>query len=367
MDATVAAPRTRLARPVRDDFRRSPLLVFYELTQACDLVCRHCRACAQVECHQDELTPAQARLLIDQLTEFPVPPMLVLTGGDPLKRPDLDALIAQGVRAGLEVSITPSSTPLLTAAAVGRLQSLGVSRMAISLDGADPATHDANRGVPGSFRRGLEALREARRIGLPTQVNTTLMPSNLDQIDRMAELLAELEIVMWSVFFLVPVGRACDMPRLSAPDCELAFARLWRQSQQQQYVIKTTEAPHYRRYLLQQRTRGSKGAAQPQNYMPMGVNDGKGVMFVSHRGYIQPSGFLPVVCGVFPQDHLVATYQYSPIFQALRDSDRLQGKCRGCEYRHVCGGSRARAYATSESMFAEEPDCLYVPEAASRT
>jgi radical SAM protein with 4Fe4S-binding SPASM domain len=202
--------------------------------------------------------------------------------------------------------------------------------------------------------------------GIATQVNTTLTPRNISQISRMAELLARQDILLWSVFFLVPTGRARWAPRLSANECETAFATLWRESQRQPYRIKTTEAPHYRRYILQQQSRSRlKTRASVdrvwEKKLPLGVNDGNGVMFVSHHGEIYPSGFMPVRCGTFPTDHVVRVYQDSQTFRALRDPRRLEGKCKACEFRNICGGSRARAYAVTGDPFAEEPDCSYIP------
>lgn len=352
-------------RRQRRDFHHSPLLVFYELTQACDLVCIHCRACAQPKQHPGELNTQLSLKLIDQIAEFPAPPMLVLTGGDPLKRRDIFEIIERAVSRGLEVSITPSATPLVTPEAIVQLKAAGVSRMAVSIDGADDASHDKVRGVPGSFQRSLQILKQASAAGLSTQVNTTLTPSNVLHIDRLADLLGELGVSMWSVFFLVPVGRAGAAARLSAEEYESAFAALWRQSQRQPYMIKTTEAPHYRRFAIQHQASKSErsGDSLASAFVPMGVNDGKGVMFVSHVGMIHPSGFLPIVCGLFPVSHVVRTYQESPVFRALRDANRLHGKCGACEFRQICGGSRARAYAVTGNLFAAEPDCSYIPAA----
>ncbi len=350
----------------RKSFDHSPMLVFYELTQACDLVCQHCRACAQSRSDPAELTTADSKRLIEQLTEFPEPPMLILTGGDPLKRRDIFELVEYAVACGLQVSITPSATPLVTREAIRQLRDAGISRMAISIDGADAVTHDANRGVVGSFERSLEILRDARELGVETQINTTLTPANFDQIESMAECFAQFDIALWSLFFLIPVGRAGQMPRLSADQCELAFERLWQQAKVQPYMIKTTEAPHYRRYAIQhQLPKTGQADARPRAFIPAGVNDGKGVMFVSHTGTIHPTGFLPVVCGLFPLQSVVQVYQDSPIFKSLRDADQLEGKCGECEFRNVCGGSRARAYAVTGNMFAEEPDCSYQPMAQS--
>jgi radical SAM protein with 4Fe4S-binding SPASM domain len=332
------------------------MLVFYEVTQACDLVCQHCRACAQSQRHPFELGTDESKRLIGQLAEFPEPPMLVLTGGDPLKRSDIFELIEHAVECGLQVSITPSATPLVTRGAIQRLRDAGIARMAISIDGADAETHDANRGVSGSFARSLEILNEARSLNVQTQINTTLTPKNVDQIETMADRFADLGITLWSVFFLVPVGRAGAMERLDGEACERAFERLWAQSRCQPYLIKTTEAPHYRRYSLQQQG----------PFLAAGVNDGKGVMFVSHTGTIHPSGFLPIICGMYPQQHVVSVYQNSPLFRRLRDANQLQGKCGECEFRQVCGGSRARAYAVTGNLMSQEPDCLYVPQRMSR-
>jgi radical SAM protein with 4Fe4S-binding SPASM domain len=303
--------------------------------------------------------------LVDQLSTFPTPPMLVLTGGDPLKRADIFQIIEHAARSGLDVSITPSATPLVTASAIRRLHDAGISRMAISIDGADAATHDATRGVAGSFDRSLQILTEAHSVGIPLQINTTLTLANVGQIEHMAELFARHNIAMWSVFFLVPVGRALYLPRLNAEACESAFAALWREAQRQPFAIKTTEAPHYRRFVIQHRLpKASRSAdATPEKYAPLGVNDGKGVMFIGHTGLVHPSGFLPIVCGAYPLENVVRIYQDSPIFRALRDANRLEGKCLECEFRHVCGGSRARTFAVTGNLFAQEPDCAYVPSA----
>lgn len=358
-------PRSKLARNFRGrEFHRSPMLVFYEVTQACGLVCKHCRACAQNDAHPAELSTSESLQLLDQLAEFPEPPMLVLTGGDPLCRTDIYQLIEHATDIGLEVSITPSATPLVTHEAIDRLHSAGVHRMAISIDGADAVTHDAVRGVAGSFDRSLEILQYARSQGLPTQVNTTITPGNFGQIDAMAQLFSDLDIVLWSVFFLVPVGRAGTASRLSPEDYERAFDTLWRHSQRQPYLIKTTEAPHYRRFSLKQERLTGSTPVRPTPFRASGINDGKGVLFVSHTGMIHPSGFMPIVCGIFPFQHVVNVYQDSPILRGLRDANRLEGKCRLCEYRTICGGSRARSYALTDNPFAEEPDCAYIPPAA---
>jgi radical SAM protein len=352
----------------RQDLGHSPFVVFYEVTQACDLVCLHCRACAQTRPQPNELSTTDALQLLDQLRQFPKPPMVVLTGGDPLKRPDIFEIVEYGSRRGLKMSITPSATPLVTLEALRRLRDAGLVRVAVSLDAADEGTHDAFRGVAGSYRRTFEIMLAAQSLGLPVQVNTTVTPANFRQIDDMADLLAAHEIVLWSVFFLVPVGRGNALPRLAPADYEWAFERLWQNAQRQTYPIKTTEAPHYRRFVMlhDNPLLNSEDETQrrPAANWTLGINDGKGVMFVGHNGVVYPSGFLPILCGQFPRQHVVDIYQHSPLMQALRDAGRLEGKCHRCEFRKVCGGSRARAYAVTGNPFAEEPDCVYQPSAA---
>jgi len=349
------------------DFNKGPLMFYYEVTQACDLLCQHCRASAQPLADPRELHHAQSCALLDQVATFPQPPVVVFTGGDPLKRPDLFDLIRHSRRLGLTIALTPSATPLATREALQQAKSAGVSCLGVSLDGADSATHDAFRGWQGSFDRTFAMLADARDLDLPVQVNTTITRRNVHQIDAMADLVSEQAIMMWSVFFLVPVGRGALEQRIAPPEYEVVFEKLLRQSRRQPYGIKTTEAPHYRRYVLE---RGLDPMAEPvgpnrrpsrPRRAPLGVGDGKGVMFVGHTGEIYPAGFLPLCCGRFPEDSVVDVYQRHPTFLSLRDPDQFGGKCGICEYRDICGGSRARAYAVSGDPLAEEPDCLHQP------
>jgi radical SAM protein len=352
------------------EFGTSPLMFYYEVTLACDLVCKHCRASAQEQPHPGELSTDQAKALLDQIASFPRRPMLVMTGGDPLKRADLFPLIRHAVAAGLQVALTPSATPLATFEAFAEARASGIRRLGISLDGVDAATHDAFRGWPGSFDRTLEMLANARKLGMAVQLNTSITRRNVHQIDALAELLAGQGIAMWSVFFLVPVGRGAEEQRISPEEYEEVFARLWRHAQHQPYSVKTTEAPHYRRFVLEHGgdpLAGPKGTADGTarrgHRAPLGVGDGKGIMFVSHTGEIYPAGFLPRGCGQFPHDSVIDAYQKHPVFLALRDPDRFKGRCGICEYRQICGGSRARAYAVTGDYLESEPDCVYVPRA----
>ncbi|MCE9615303.1 MAG: TIGR04053 family radical SAM/SPASM domain-containing protein [Lentisphaerae bacterium] len=339
-------------------------MFYYEVTRACDLVCLHCRAEAMTCAAPNELKHAQALALIDQLATFPRKPNLVLTGGDPLKRADIYELIAHAAGKGVSVALTPSATPLATADAFRKARDSGVRRLGISLDGANAATHDSFRGWDGSFAKTLQMLNDARALEMGVQVNTSITRRNFDQIDAMAELLSGYGISMWSVFFLIPVGRGIGQERISPEEYEVAFERLWRHARQKPFAIKTTEAPHYRRYVMQQggnplAGRDASGPRGHHSRAPLGVGDGKGIMFVSNAGEIYPAGFLPLLCGRFPTDSVVDVYQQHPTFRSLRDPNQLKGKCGKCEYRQVCGGSRSRAYAVTGDPLAAEPDCVY--------
>jgi MoaA/NifB/PqqE/SkfB family radical SAM enzyme len=259
--------------------------------------------------------------LIDQLTQFPTPPKLILTGGDPFKRKDIFELVRHAAARFLDVTITLRATRLVTRRAIRRLRCAGISRMAISIDGADARTHDARRRVVGSYYRSLQMLAEARAAGIDTQINTTITSANVAQIDRIADLVAREQVETWSVFFLVPVGRAHGVRRLSADECEAALKRLWRQSQRQPYSIETTAAPRLRRFWMQ--LRASRPTVESRRcYESLNVTDGNGEMVFSHSGLIQLSGFMPLVCEVFPTSHLVRAYQDSPNFRGLRDPTR---------------------------------------------
>jgi AdoMet-dependent heme synthase len=355
------------------DFHRSPFLVIWETTQACDLVCVHCRAEAQPCRDTGELSTGEARALMDRVRSFGQP-LFVLTGGDPFKRPDLLELVRYGSGLGLRMGLTPSATPLVTVEALEALADAGLSRLAISLDGPDASRHDRFRGAPGSFQRSLEILEAARPLGIPTQVNSTVTRETAGDFEEMADLVEGLGISLWSVFFLVPTGRARKEDVATGQVFEEVFHRMYDRSRRVSFDIKSTAAPHYRRVVLQrqvaERRRGARSTPlDPLDSTPglslergRGVNDGNGFVFVSHRGDIFPSGFLPLAAGNVRRDDLVEVYRNHPLFQSLRDPDGLGGKCGVCEYRTVCGGSRARAWALTGDPLAEEPYCVHRPK-----
>lgn len=437
-------------------YAQAPLRVYWEVTRACDLTCLHCRAEAMPEAHPEELSTAEGRALIDQVSRFgPTPPRLVLTGGDPLKRDDLFELIAYAGARGMAVSVAPSATPLLTAEALRRLKDAGVEAISLSLDAADAPGHDAIRGIPGTFDRTRDAAGVAAAIGLPFQVNTLVCARTIDQMPALLDLVQDLGASRWSLFFLVSVGRGELLEPISPQRAEellqwLAARR--SQALSRGLVISTTEAPQLRRVLAEreatavghrggendggrggdgvvgedrtkrthrtdrtyryqqappsrendemigtrttatsQGSHGSHGSYEsypsypslssvapplpPPPHSPAattparhpavahgaGIRDGNGVLFISHRGDICPSGFLELAAGNVRRDDLAAVYRSAPLFTALRDPDAFGGRCGLCPFRWPCGGSRARAYAASGDILGEDPLCAWQP------
>lgn len=354
-----------------EDFGKNPLMFYYEVTQACDLQCRHCRASAQHDPAPDELTHEQSMQLIEQVASFPRRPTICFTGGDPLKRADIFELLSFAVSKGIMTALTPSATPLATFEAFKKAKEAGVSAIGISLDGKDAGTHDAFRGFEGSFAQTMKMLDFAAELNFPVQINTSITKRNFRQVDEIAELLASKGIAMWSVFFLVPVGRGVEEQRIEPEEYRQVFERLWAHAQTKPFSVKTTEAPFYRRFVLEH---GGNPLAAPKSHSrfaasmnrdshtaraPLGITDGRGIMFVSHNGIIFPAGFLPVECGRFPEVSVVETYQNHPIFKQLQNPDLYHGICGTCKDRFVCGGSRARAFAVTGDFLGPEPDCFF--------
>jgi len=364
------------------DFDKAPFLVIWETTQACDLACKHCRAEAQPARHPRELTTPEAKQLLTDIRRFG-PIIFVFSGGDALKRPDIVELTRFGTELGLRMAITPATTPLCTTERLHELHDAGIARLAVSLDGSSPEVHDDFRQVSGSFEHGLRILRTAREVGMSTQVNTVVARHNVDDFKAMAALLDTMGIVFWEVFFLVPVGRAGPNDVVGAETFERVFHELYELSKTVSFDIKATAAPHYNRVVLQrkidERRRGERdesseiltdGVAYSHSDgvgRARGVNDGDGFLFVSHTGDLFPSGFLPLAAGNVRDDDLVDVYRTSPLFTSLRDKSLLKGKCAVCEYKPVCGGSRARAYAVTGDPLAAEPFCAHVPKRWSET
>ncbi|MBF8267966.1 MAG: radical protein [Dehalococcoidia bacterium] len=340
------------------DYSKGPVVLFYEITKACALSCRHCRAHAQPKRHPSELTTQESMALVDEIGRFSPKPILIISGGDPLMRRDLFEVAAYAVSQGVRTSLSPSVTALVTPKNLARVYQAGVRHISFSLDGATPEVHDGFRGVAGAFDRTLGAIGAARDAGLTVQLNTTVSRWNSNQLEALAEVVARSGAVLWDVFFMVPTGRAQAEEVLSAEEHEKVFQWLHHLSRTSTLSVKTTMGQPFRRVMLQQAAKdGVEVDSVPS------ANDGKGICFISHVGEIFPSGFLPLECGNVRTDSLVEVYRTHPVFRALRDPDALKGKCGRCGFRVVCGGCRARAYGFTGDYLEAEPCCAYVEAA----
>jgi radical SAM protein with 4Fe4S-binding SPASM domain len=336
-----------------------PFIVIWEVTRACALACRHCRAEASPRRDPQELTTGEAERFIQQVARTK-PQFFILTGGDPMMRPDIVSLISYASSQGLQVALSPSATPRFVKADLKALKAAGLHRISLSLDGATRQSHDAFRGVSGTWDWTMAAIDNANNAGVGIQLNTTFTRQNIGEFEAFASVLEEIRPAMWSVFQLVPTGRATQADLLNGPELEDLFERLYAFSRRVPFQVKTTEGQHYRRVAWQhwQKQPAESGAASPSL---ANTNDGKGFVFVSHTGEIFPSGFLPIAAGNVRSAELLDVYRDSPLFRALRDPAALKGKCGLCEWNRLCGGSRARAFAMTGDYLAEEPLCIHQP------
>jgi radical SAM protein len=296
-------------------------------------------------------------------------PHLILTGGDPLSRRDIYELIDYANGLGLEVSITPSATPELTNEAIAKLKTHGIQSLGLSLDGSCAAKHDAIRAVPGTFDRTIEAARHCGRLGLPIQVNTLVAQETAYDLPAIYALLCrEFPVMRWSLFMLISVGRGKALNEISPQEGERIMRWVFELSQHSPFQVKTTEAPSYRRIALEIMRASRVRAPQMKSssvYHGFQIRDGHGIVFVSNLGEIYPSGFLPLRCGNVRKDSVVEIYRNSEIFRGLHSPDQFHGKCGTCEYSHICGGSRARAFAYTGDALGTDPFCPYEPGTAS--
>ncbi len=347
-------------------YNDAPRNVYWETTIACDLACQHCRANAIPHRDALELSTEEGKALMRSVQELGS--MLVLTGGDPLKRPDITELIEYGRSLPIHVAITPSTTPSLDRAKVRRFADLGISAMGVSLDGPTAELHDGFRNVPGTFDHSMRALAWARELKIPVQVNTTVTAHTLPHVPAMYELLRDTAappVRRWSLFTLVPVGRGEQLGVPSADDIERLFEWVYSIADEAPFRVGTTEAPHYRRYWIQQKLaegmplKDIQARARP---MAFGIRDGNGVIFVSHRGEVYPAGFLPYpLLGNVRERSLVDIYRNSPELVQIRNPVNYRGRCGRCEFKWVCGGSRARAFAMTGDVLGDDPLCSYQP------
>ena len=385
-----------IRQPVYDVNER-PFMIIWETTQACDLACRHCRAEAQPEHDPLALSTEEAKRLLEQVESFGRPrPILIFTGGDPFKRSDLFELVHYADEIGLPTAVSPSGTPLLTTDNLRRLKEAGVKAISLSIDGSTPSRHDEFRRVPGSFRWTTDGWRAARTIGLKLQINTTVTRYNLHDLPEIFRLVQKTGAMTWSLFFLVPTGRGQQGDEISPAEYEAVMHFLYDVSK---FIsAKPTEGHHYKRVVLQRTILEEKGISL-ENYLchppttslhpiyyelgaglgrivraaglqpretgihrtPMHINAGNGFVFVSRRGEVFPSGFLPLSAGNVRERSLAEIYRDAPLFRDLRDPGKYGGRCGRCEFVSVCGGSRSRAYAVTGDPLAEEPYCTYEP------
>ena len=339
-------------------YSQGPRRVYWELTIACGLACRHCRAGAIKERSQEEFSKEEVFAVLRSLARAEPKPVVVLTGGDPLERPDFFEIMAFARSLQLHIDVAPAVTPKLTREAVLTLKEFGVGAMSLSLDGSDAERHEDLRGIPGCFDRTLEAAAYAHEAHIPLQVNTLVTANTLGDMPAIHERVGAMHARRWSLFFLVNTGRGALLPQIEPAQAEAFFEWLIEIGPTSPFVIATTEAPQYRRVLAKRQHGGG-----PPRVPGAGMRDGNGIMFISHRGDIMPSGFLPLSAGNARDHDPLAIYRESPLFTRLRDTASFGGRCGACDVKDLCGGSRGRAFAATGDPMAEDPLCLYQPPA----
>ena len=367
-------------------FDRVPRLVFWETTKACPLACVHCRAVTQREPAPDELTTEEGKAIIDELASAGRPaPVLILTGGDCLQRPDLGVLAAYAQASGVPVAISPSVSPSLNAATVSMLYANGVRTASLSLDGAVAETHEQVRQIPGHFGETISAIGLLKEHGLAVQINTAVMAQNVRELADLAALLVRHGVRTWEVFFLIGVGRGHDIAEIENDEYE-DVCHFLVDAAQYGMTVRTVEAPFFRR-VRDWRSKRTDASADPGIEFGLGplygelrarlrelmgeptspvlaptasTRDGKGIVFVAHDGQVYPAGFMPLPLGSVRDTGVLGIYRDDPVLKAIRNAE-FPGRCGRCEYSDECGGSRARAYAATGDPLADDPACRYLP------
>ena len=357
-------PGTGLAqgRSMAFHFDDAPKRIYWELTRACDLACLHCRASADSRANPRELSTHTVYRILNEIAAE-CKPHIILTGGDPLKRRDFFNIVKHTVDLGLPCHVAPSATSLLTPEVVVDLASLGVSAMSLSLDGSMPGIHDMVRGVEGTFDHTVTIARHIVASGMSLQINTLVTADSLADLPAIHARVRDIGADRWSLFFLVQTGRGAKLRQITPRQAESVLVWALERPHDERPIVTTTEAPQYRRLALTRRSTRID-AAPPQATRGLGMRDGNGVMFISHTGEVQPSGFLPLTSGNARTQNPLQIYRDSPLFQELRRPERFAGRCGCCEFREICGGSRARAYAETGDPLESDPLCAYTPPAA---
>lgn len=388
------------------DLQKKPFIIFWELTRACMLACKHCRAKAQRKRNPDELKTEEVFQVIDQIADFGKPyPLVVYTGGDPLMRDDIFDIIKYSSSKGIRSAMAFSGTKLATEDKIKELKDSGIARIAISLDGSNPKIHDFFRGVSGTFETSLHILEVAKEMGISRQINTTVSNYNIKDLPELMKIGVKNGVALWDVFFVVPTGRAKDEIMPSSREFEDVLNWVYDVGKETPLNIKSSAATHLRRieymrdaglydmvlgdlyYWLKDELESYRGQMDAEGIemssvetghkhvvagahgrsltahdgikRRMGITDGRGMFFISHIGEVYPSGFLPLIAGNVRKTTLSQIYMETELFQELKDANKLKGKCGKCEFRFMCGGSRARAYAVNGDYLSEEPRCLY--------
>jgi heme b synthase len=360
-------PATRNQKPEASD--QELRLVAWETTRNCNLACVHCRASATMGPYEGELDTAASLRLMDQIAEVGRP-IVILTGGEPLMRPDIYEIAAYGNDKGLRMVMAFNGT-LVTEAVAAKLAEAGIRRVSVSLDGSNAETHDRFRGVRGAFDGALQGIRLARAAGIEFQINTTITQANLAEMPKIQKLAESLGAAAHHIFLLVPTGRGKYIidQAITAEEYESTLNWFYDQKGKTPLQLKATCAPHYYRILRQRARRDGRTVTfktDGLDAVTRGCLGGTGFCFVSHRGIVQPCGFLVLNCGDVTQTSFAEIWRRSEIFLSLRTFDNLKGKCGACEYKRVCGGCRARAYEATGDYLAEEPLCSYQPAAIKR-
>jgi len=340
-------------------------MVAWEVTRRCNLSCAHCRASAERGPYPGELTKEEGLRLLDEIASFSKP-VVILTGGEPLLREDILALARHGTERGLRMVMAPNGTLIDEEKAAG-IKASGIQRVSISLDGAAGETHDRFRRVAGAFSGALRGIKHLKDAGVEFQINTTVTRANLEELPDILHLAVKLGAAAYHMFLLVPTGRGKELEGQAIQAAEYEKVLNWFYDQREKFPVqlKATCAPQYYR-ILRQRLKEEGRKLNPQTHgldaMTRGCLGGIGFCFISHRGEVQPCGYLEALSGNIREQSLPKIWEQSPVFQQLRDFSRYKGRCGLCEYIRVCGGCRARAYEKTGDLLAEEPLCIYTPK-----
>ncbi|MBE0448977.1 MAG: heme b synthase [Actinobacteria bacterium] len=352
-----------------------PRMIAWEITRSCNLACIHCRASALHGPYEGELSTEEAKALLDNIKSFSSP-IIILTGGEPLARPDFHDIAKYGADIGLRMVLGTNAT-LMTPEIAAGVKEVGIPRMSVSIDFPVPEKHDEFRGLPGAFEAAVKGIKTAQEAGIEVQINSTITKLNVAYLDGLLEFAKGVGAVAFHPFLLVPTGRGKELEEQELPPEEYERTLNWvydKQKEEKGIFFKPTDAPHYFRIMRQRaKAEGEKASKMMSGHphasrgletMTRGCLGGIGFCFISHVGQVQPCGYFEKAAGNIKEQTFKEVWENSPLFADLRDYDKLKGKCGACEFKRVCGGCRARAYEVTGDYLAEEPYCVYEPKRA---